>query len=161
MLGGRLSDTHVRRTVGAVSLILGVTAAVLFFLARGWTMWAASAVAALVGTAVIPALSVYGPELFSTSVRGLANGIITGAGRVGSVVGLVGVGLLSSYLGHFGPAFALMALGPFALAVLVVLAFPETAGRELEELNPEDRLPPVAQRRARLEGFPGPLGSPP
>jgi hypothetical protein len=31
-----------------------------------------------------------------------------------------------------------MALGPLALAVLILVAYPETAGRELEELNPED-----------------------
>jgi MFS family permease len=138
--------------VGAVGLVGGVSAAVLFYLSHGWAMWVTSAMAAIVGTSVIPALSVYGPELFPTAIRGLANGLITGAGRIGSVVGLVSVGLLASSLGHFGPAFALMALGPFALAVLVVLAFPETAGRELEELNPEDRT---------LRRFPGPLGSAP
>ena len=161
MLGGRLADTHGRRTVGAVSLVLGVSGAVLFYLSRGWTMWAASTAAAVVGTAVIPALSVYGPELFPTAVRGLANGIITGAGRVGSVVGLVSVGLLASAFGRFGPAFALMAVGPLALAVLVVRAFPETAGRELEELNPEDRASARAPVPARGKRFPGLLGPSP
>jgi hypothetical protein len=28
-----------------------------------------------------------------------------------------------------------------ALAVLIIVAYPETAGRELEDLNPEDKLP--------------------
>jgi hypothetical protein len=37
---------------------------------------------------------------------------------------------------------AVLAAGPLLLAVLVVAAYPETAGRELEELNPED-LDPV------------------
>ena len=143
LFGGRIADTRGRRVVGAVSLLGGVGAAVLFYLSRGWVMWVVATLAAVVGTAVIPALTVYGPELFPTSVRGIANGVITGAGRVGSVVGLVAVGVLASSgrLGHFGPAFALMAAGPLGLAVLVLLAFPETAGRELEELNPEDQTP--------------------
>jgi MFS family permease len=139
VLGGRLADTQGRRRVGAVSLVGGVTATVIAYVASGWAMWVCAAFASLVGTAVIPALGVYGPELFSTDARGAANGLITAAGRVGSVIGLVGVGLLSSTLGHFGPAFALVAVGPAMLVVLVLVAFPETAKRELEDINPEDQ----------------------
>jgi MFS family permease len=144
VLGGRLADTRGRRRVGAVSLVVGVGATVVVYLSGGWVMWAFAAAASLVGTAVIPALAVYGPELFSTGSRGGANGLITLAGRVGSVIGLVGVGLLSSAWGRFGPAFAAMAVGPALLVVLVLTAFPETARRELEELNPEDRPAPAS-----------------
>ena len=139
VVGGRLADTHGRRLVGAVSLVAGIGATVAVYLAGGWPMWLLAAFASLVGTAVIPALAVYGPELFPTAARGGANGIITASGRIGSIVGLVGVGLLSSALGRFGPAFAVMAIGPALLVVLVVVAFPETAHLALEELNPEDR----------------------
>ena len=38
-----------------------------------------------------------------------------------------------------GPAMAVVAAGPLLLALLIALAFPETARRELEDLNPEDR----------------------
>ena len=38
-------------------------------------------------------------------------------------------------------AFALIAIGPVVLIALIVTAFPETARRSLEELNPEDRAP--------------------
>jgi len=34
---------------------------------------------------------------------------------------------------------ALVALGPLGLIVLILVAFPETAHLELEDLNPEDR----------------------
>jgi len=90
------------------------------------------------GAAVIPAITVYGAELFATGRRGAANGILTAAGRAGAVVGLLVVGGVSQWLGRFGPAFALIAVGPLLLVALIVAWFPETARRSLEELNPED-----------------------
>lgn len=140
VVGGRLAERG-RRAVGAVALSVGVAATVLMFLSSGWPLWAWSVVGSVVGGATIPALGVYGPELFPTALRGRANGTIAVLGRVGSVVGLVVAGLLSDSFGRFGPALALLALGPLALAVLVVAAYPETAHTELEDLNPEDRPP--------------------
>jgi MFS family permease len=101
-------------------------------------MWVAGCAAAAAGAAVIPALQVYGPELFATDRRSTANGMVLGAGRAGSVIGLLAVGAISQSTGHFAPAFALMAIGPLALVILIGVAFPETAHRSLEELNPED-----------------------
>ena len=49
-----------------------------------------------------------------------------------------GGGALADEFGEFGPALALMAVGPALVALLIVLAYPETAHKELEELNPED-----------------------
>ena len=42
-----------------------------------------------------------------------------------------------------GRAIAILAVGPLIVAVLVLTRFPETAHRELEELNPEDAVPPA------------------
>ena len=89
----------------------------------------------------LPALGVYGPELFPTSLRGRANGIIQVVSLVGSAVGLLVAGGLADRWGRFGPAMAVVGAGPLLLAVLLVAVFPETAGRELEEINPEDRRP--------------------
>ena len=90
------------------------------------------------GALTVPALGVYGPELFPTSLRGRANGLIAVPARLGSVAGLLLAGFLATSLGSLGPAMAVLAAGPAVLAVLVLLAYPETAHRELEELNPED-----------------------
>ena len=139
VIGGRLADLRGRRRTGAVGLVAIAVANVAQYSSSGWPMWAWSLFGALVGGVTVPALGVYGPELFPTSLRGRANGIITAAGRLGSVVGLLTVGFLAEKLGRFGPAFALVAVGPLALVVLVLVAFPETAHRELEDLNPEDR----------------------
>ncbi|MGH9285926.1 MAG: MFS transporter, partial [Acidimicrobiales bacterium] len=118
---------------------VGATVAMYHF--QGWPLWAASAVGSVVGTATVPALGVYGPELFPTSLRGRANGIVGGFGRAGSVIGLVAAGWLADSAGRLGPALSVLALGPAIVALLVLAAYPETAHRELEDLNPEDRRP--------------------
>ena len=139
--GGRLAE-HGRRLVGAVAVVAGVGGTVLVYLTTGWPLWAWSVVASIVGAATVPALGVYGPELFPTSLRGRANGLITGLGRVGSVVGLLVAGWVGDAVGRLGPALALLAASPVVLAVLVLVAYPETAHRELEDLNPEDAVVP-------------------
>lgn len=137
-VGGRLADVRGRRRVAAVGLVGGVCFTVVSFLVPGWPMWAASAIGSIVAAATVPALGVYGPELFPTSGRGRANGLITLVGVAGSSVGLLLVGQLSDRLDGIGPAISILAVGPLLLAVLVLTRYPETAHRELEELNPSD-----------------------
>lgn len=139
VVGGRLADTRGRRGVGAVAMAGGAIATVLMYLAAGWPLWAWSVTGAIVGAAAIPALGVYGPELFPTSMRGTANGIITVLGRVGSVVGLLVAGAIADRFDTLGPALAVLSIGPLLLALLVITAYPETAHLELEDINPEDR----------------------
>ena len=139
--GGRLADVRGRRIVAAVALSVGTLCTVAFFSASGWSLWVWAMVGNIVSAASIPALGVYGPELFPTGLRGRANGVIGVAGLVGSAIGLVGAGVLSDRYGAIGPAMALLAMAPFLLAGLVIAAYPETARRELEDLNPEDRAP--------------------
>jgi putative MFS transporter len=127
---------------------VGLTVAMV--LSGGWPMWALSVAGAILGAATVPALGVYGPELFPTSLRGRANGIIAVLGVTGSVIGLVVAGHLAERWDGLGPALALLSIGPFAMALLVLLAYPETAHRELEELNPEDRVAPSAAPSAPL-----------
>ncbi len=142
VMGGRLADTRGRRQVGAIGTIGGVAFTVAMVLAQGWPMWALSVMGSITGAMVVPALGVYGPELFPTSLRGKANGIITIVGVGGSVVGLLAAGVLSARWDGLGPALMVLAIGPMMMAALVLAAYPETAHRELEDINPEDRLPP-------------------
>lgn len=137
-VGGRMADVRGRRRVAAVGLVGGTALTVGSFLVPGWPMWSFSAVGSIVAAATVPALGVYGPELFPTTGRGRANGLITLVGVVGSSVGLLAVGRLSDHLGGLGPAIAVLAVGPLLLAVLVLTRYPETAHRELEDLNPSD-----------------------
>jgi MFS family permease len=140
VIGGRLADTRGRRIVGAVGVIGGTLLTVAMVLLGGWPMWGLSVAGAICGAMVVPALGVYGPELFPTSLRGRANGGISILGVTGSVLGLAIAGVLSDRWNGLGPALALLSIGPLLMAVLVLVKYPETVHRELEDLNPEDRL---------------------
>ncbi len=138
VVGGRLADLKGRRIVGAVGTIGGAACFALAYQSHGITMWLAAVVGSIVGAMTVPALAVYGPELFPTALRGKANGWITAAGVAGSSVGLYVAGHMADHFDRLGPGIGLLALGPLLVAVLVVTCYPETANVELEELNPED-----------------------
>ena len=139
VIGGRLADTRGRRPVGAVALTVGTVCAAMLFLASGAALLGWALVGSIVGSAALPALGVYGPELFPTGARGRAGGLLALAGLTGSAAGLLAVGFAADALGRLGPAIAWFAIGPLVVVALVLTRYPETARRTLEELNPEDR----------------------
>jgi MFS family permease len=138
--GGRLADRHGRRRIGAIGIVGGVAFTVVSYLTFGWPLWLSSTVASIIGALAVPALAVYGPELFPTGQRAKANGGLQVVSVAGSSVGLLLVGWLGDAFGSLGPAIAVVAAGPALLVVLVLALYPETAGRELEDLNPVDRI---------------------
>jgi MFS family permease len=141
VIGGRLADTHGKRVMGAIGVAGGTTFAVAMYLSGSvQLLWAASAIGSIIGGLSVPALAVYGPELFPTALRTKANVVITGLAVVGSVIGLLIAGRLAERW-SLGPAIASLAVGPALVAFVLLPFFPETAHRELEELNPEDALP--------------------
>lgn len=146
--GGRLADTRGRRAVGAVAASAGAVLTTLTFAFAGPAMWLAALLGGIVAAAMLPAVTVYGPELFPTSLRGRANGIVSMTAMGGSVIGLVAAGRLEEHLGSFGRAMGLLAVAPLAMAVVILLFLPETAHRELEELNPEDLSSPAGATHA-------------
>ncbi len=138
VVGGRLADTRGRRLVGSVGTVGGVILLAAAYQVGGPWLWLFSLTGTIVAAVTVPALAVYGPELFPTSLRGRANGVISVAGVSGSAVGLIAGGRMQEHYGRFGPGLAILGVGPLIVAVLVLLFYPETAHRELEELNPED-----------------------
>ncbi len=140
IVGARIADRRGRRGIGAFGVVAGVVLTAAMFASSGASMWALSVAGATLGAVTVPALGVYGPELFPTSLRGRANAVITVAGVVGSSTGLLVAGALAERWDRIGPGLTLLAAGPLLMAVLVVVAYPETSRRELEELNPEDRI---------------------
>jgi len=139
LVGGYLAERRGRRTVGAVGLAGGTILTTLSFFSSGAVLWLLTLVGVILTASAVPALAVYGPELFGTHDRGRANGVVVTIGVIGSAVGLVTAGFVSDRLGgELGPALALLAAGPLLVAVLIRVRYPETAGLELEDLNPED-----------------------
>ena len=142
LAGGYLADRRGRRPTGAAGLVLGTVFVAWAYFTDGAALWALTLAGGVVGAVAVPALAVYGPELFGTRQRGRSNGVITTVGVAGSALGLIVAGWLSDALdGRLGPALALLAVGPLLVAILVMWKYPETAGQELEDLNPEDLNP--------------------
>jgi MFS family permease len=140
-LGGRLAETIGRRRVGAGGLVGGGVLVAISYLSHGWALWSASVAGTVLAATTIPAMRVYGAELFPTRLRGRANGITNVAAVAGSVVGVLVVGGLAGHWEGLGRPIALLALGPLVVAALVVTVYPETADRTLEDLNPTDTGP--------------------
>ncbi|MGI8752526.1 MAG: MFS transporter [Acidimicrobiales bacterium] len=141
LIGGRLADTWGRRPVAAGGIALGVAVTILHYTSRGVGLWAWNTLGSIISYGVGPALAVYGAELFPTSLRARAGGVLTVMAAAGGVIGLVAAGALSSAFGTIAPALGLLAAAPFAVVILIIVAYPETAGATLEELNPGDPVP--------------------
>jgi hypothetical protein len=140
VLGGRLADVRGKRLIGGIGLAGGTIFTALMYLTDSvYALWAASAVGSVAGGLAVPALSVYGPELFPTALRSKANVVITTLGVGGSVIGLLAAGRLAEQW-SLGPAVAALAISPAFVALVLIPRYPETAHKELEELNPEDAL---------------------
>lgn len=141
LAGGHLAEVRGRRLVGAVGLAGGSILLTAMYLSSGPAMWALSVFGSMLAGLTVPALRVYGPELFPTSLRAGSGGLLAVAGVLGAATGVLAAGALSDALGGLGRAMTILAVGPLAVSVLVMARFPETAHRELEELNPEDAAP--------------------
>jgi MFS family permease len=138
VVGGRLADLRGRRVVGMAGTLGGGILLASAFHASGPWLWMAWVFGSIIGAMTVPALAVYGPELFPTALRGRANGIITLTGVIGAAIGLFLAGRLADHFGRMGPGITILAVGPVIVALLVLTLYPETAHMELEELNPED-----------------------
>ena len=90
------------------------------------------------GSLAYPALAVYRAELFPTGNRGRAAGLLTASALLGGIGGLLLAGALLDGGWPHARVMALLALGQVVVVVTVLTSFPETAHRELEDLNPED-----------------------
>lgn len=140
LIGGRIADHRGRKTLAAITIPLGAGLIAVSFSVGGSTMWVAALAGAISFALAYPAMSVFRSELFPTAHRNIASAFITAASLVGGSIGLIGCGSLISRGVSYGVAMTGLALGPAVVSVLVFALYPETAHRELEELNPADEL---------------------
>ncbi|MEK7292782.1 MAG: MFS transporter [Actinomycetota bacterium] len=139
-IGGRIADRRGRKTLAAITIPLGAVLIAVSFSVHGTWMWAAALVGAISFALAYPAMSVFRSELFPTAHRNIASAFITAASLVGGSIGLLICGTLISRGVSYGTVMTGLAAGPVLVSVFVFAIYPETAHRELEELNPEDEL---------------------
>ena len=138
IIGARIAERSGRRRLISIGLPLSVIAVLVAFSVAGPLLWISSFLAAVLGSAVYPAMQVYRTELFPTANRTRASGYIVAAALVGGIGGLIATGQLIDAGWSYTSVMSTMAIGQLIAVVLIVVGYPETAHRELEELNPED-----------------------
>jgi len=136
-LTGRWSDQLGRKRLALVFLTALPVVIVLFY--NTWwgflpVLWIGMLFFGM-GSGVL--LALFGIELFPTSYRSTAAGMRAGLGTIGAVLGLSLESALYAVLGSHWLAISLLACFALMGPAIVLLAFPETSGRSLDEISPE------------------------
>lgn len=138
LIGGRLADMRGRRLLSAITFPLGALLLTAAFSTSGQPMWLASLSGGICLGLAYPAMAVYRGEMFPTLHRSFASGVIMTASLIGGSVGLIGAGYFLNRDVSYGTVMSWLLIGPVIAGILVYTTFPESARRELEELNPQD-----------------------
>lgn len=138
LIGGRIADRSGRKTLAAITIPIGAILIAVSFSVQGIGMWAAALCGAISFALAYPAMSVFRSELFPTAHRNIASAFITTASLIGGSIGLLLCGTFIDRGSSYGAVMSVLAIGPILVSVLVFVMYPETAHRELEELNPAD-----------------------
>ena len=138
LLFGRASDRFGRRRVLSTAIVVNVLATIGFYNGVGLLVPAVWVLTIFTQFGIDVLFSALGSELFATSYRSTASGMRSIVGTVAIAAGLAVEGSLYVALGGHGQAITAMAW--FALvSPIILLAFvPETAGRVLEEIAPDE-----------------------
>lgn len=138
ILGGRLADFRGRRRLIATAIPVATVLVLASFVVGGAPMWLSAFGGGFIGGVAYPALAVYRAELFPTGNRGRAAGLLTASALIGGIGGLLLVGQLLDRGQSYGQVIGVVAVAQVVVVLVVLARFPETAHRELEDLNPED-----------------------
>jgi putative MFS transporter len=140
---GDLSDRFGRRLVGCSFALLGVAGGIAFF----WVDGNVLVLGVLLSLTTIgqlgagPILSTYASELFPTALRGQAGSWARSAAVVGGSFSFAMGGILTDALGGLPGAATVLVTGTVIAVVIVYLLFPDTHGRELEDISADGYLP--------------------
>lgn len=142
VFGGRLADDYGRRVVASTCIPIGALMIALSFVAEGPLMWVCAVVGGVFAATAYPAMAVYRGELAPTAKRQTSSFLVTVSALLGGSVGLIVGGTLIDHHWSYGTVMLSFASVSLIIAALVWVFYPETAHRELEELNPQDAVDP-------------------
>lgn len=137
LLGGRIADVRGRRVMGAVTLACGTALVATSFAISGAAMWIVEIIGGVLLGMAFPALGVYRGEMFPTARRGTGAATVTASNLIGGSVGLIAAGNLLDSGWSYARVMGTLAIAPILVALLVIVSFPETAHRELEDITPD------------------------
>jgi putative MFS transporter len=136
---GEMSDRYGRKVVGISFGLLSTVGGIGFFIvARGPLALFFFLFLTLVGQfGAWPTLGAFGSELFPTAHRALAGSWASVARVAGQSVSFAIGGLLITVTKELSRAAIILGIGPFLALLIVWIFFPETKGRELEDITGE------------------------
>jgi MFS transporter, putative metabolite:H+ symporter len=136
---GQMSDRYGRKVVGVSFGLLSAAGGIGFFLfARGGWMLFVFMFLLLVGQfGSWPTLGAFGSELFPTAHRALAGSWASVARVAGQSVSFALGGVLIAVTNKLSTAAIILGAGPVVALFIVWIFFPETKGRELEDITGE------------------------
>jgi MFS family permease len=137
IVAGRTSDRFGRRVMGSLFMLGAATLVLCIYTTRTnaviglWVVWL------FCDQASTTMLSAYSAELFPTLYRSSAARALMVARLTGGALGLFLEGLLYAIAGTHWSAVRYLVVFPLVASIAMYLFFPETAGRELEEIAPD------------------------
>lgn len=140
IFAGALSDRLGRKVVGCSFASLGAVGSVgFFFIPGGAPVLFAMLFISLVGQfGAWPTLNAFGTELFPTALRGQASAWATVFRVTGQFASFMVAGVLIARLGGLPKTVLVLGIGPVITIFLIAIFFPETKGRELEEITADE-----------------------
>ncbi len=136
IVAGRMSDRFGRRVMGTAFLFLAPLFTIWMYTASGRSIVPAWILGTFFDFAGSMILSAYSAELFPTSYRSTAGSALAIAGTTGGALGLFIEGVLYNLTGSLSRAVCYLTVF-WMIAPAILWFFPETSGRELEEISPE------------------------
>jgi MFS family permease len=140
LLSGQLLDRIGRRTTATVFCVMTAFAMASLFQSNARSAILFSFMATMFAyQGARTATSALSSELFPTHARATGFSLtVQVVGQLGWTLAPVFAGILSELVGGLGNAASLFAAGPLLGAALVLGYIPETCGKTLEELSPEN-----------------------
>jgi MFS transporter, putative metabolite:H+ symporter len=158
LMAGSISDRIGRKPVASSFLVVMVAGFYLFFhLAHGELELFVSLALVYVGVfGSWPTGVGFGSELFPTEVRAFGNSFANGARYAGQSASFLVAGALLAGAGNLPRAVLILSAGPLLAAGFIAVLFPETGGRELEDITSGTPLPaaPALGSLAESEALP-------